>query len=57
MVQVLTVRKKIIHKFSSFTAWGEWSAIRQANFLTLSVALRGLQNPLSPPGRRFEGIP
>src|ERR1700675_913943 len=38
------------------TAWRHWSAIRQANFLILSAASRDLLSPLSPPGRRLEGI-
>ena len=35
----------------------KWSAIRQAIFLILSAASRGLLNPLPAPGRRLEGIP
>jgi hypothetical protein len=38
------------------TAWRQWSAIRQANFLILSAASRDLLNPLSPPEGRLEGL-
>ncbi len=40
----------------NLTAWRQWSAIRQTDFI-LSAASRGLLNPLPPPGRRVEGIP
>jgi hypothetical protein len=49
-------RHGIWHDYENLTAWCQWPATRQGNFLMLSAASRALLDPLLPPGRGLEGI-